>query len=327
MSNEFQAIGRIFPRPLPCRLSRAEFLGLGIAAAGSMVLGALPRPAGGAMTTTEKIRTRPIPKTAEQMPVVGLGTWQTFDIGKDPAGRARRQEVLRVLFEAGGSMIDSSPMYGRSEGVVGDLLAGMKARDKTFLATKVWTWGEDAGARQMDQSFERFRTDTMDLMQVHNLVDWKTHLRTLRVRKEDGRIRYIGITHYTETAFAELAAVLRSVPLDFVQLPYSMALREAERELLPLAAEKGVAVIVNRPFEGGDLFADRRKAPLPGFAAELGIESWAQLFLKYVLSHPAVTCVIPGTANPTHMADNLNAGRGPEPDARMREEMLRAAHA
>ena len=277
------------------------------------------------MTATEKIRTRPIPKTAEQLPVIGLGTWQAFDIGKDPAGRTQRQEVLRLLFDAGASMIDSSPMYGRSEGVVGDLLAAMKARDKAFLATKVWTWGEEAGRRQMDESFRRFRTEVMDLMQIHNLVDWKTHLRTLRVWKEDGRVRYIGITHYTDTAFADLANVIRSEPVDFVQLPYSIGMRKAERELLPLAADKGVAVIVNRPFEGGALFRERRPEALPEWAAELGIESWAQFFLKFVLSHPAVTCVIPGTAKPKHMADNLNAGRGPEPDTKMREKLLSAA--
>jgi aryl-alcohol dehydrogenase-like predicted oxidoreductase len=162
-------------------------------------------------------------------------------------------------------------------------------------------------------------------MQIHNLVDWRTHLRTLRVWKEDGRIRYIGITHYTETAFADLANVIRSEPVDFVQLPYSIGMREAERELLPLAQDKGVAVVVNRPFEGGSLFRERRPEALPEWAAEFGIESWAQFFLKFVLSHPAVTCVIPGTAKPEHMADNLNAGRGPEPDAKMRERLLSAA--
>ena len=317
--------GKTSNGPAMQRLSRAEFLGLGAAAAGSVLLGALTGPAGGAMAATEKIRTRPIPKTAEQMPVIGLGTWQAFDIGKDPGGRAERQEVLRLLFDAGASMIDSSPMYGRSEGVVGDLLKTMDARDKAFLATKVWTWGEEAGRRQMDESFRRFRTETVDLMQIHNLVDWKTHLRTLRVWKEDGRIRYIGITHYTDTALADLADVIRSEPVDFVQLPYSIGMRDAERELLPLAADKGVAVIVNRPFEGGVLFRERRTEALPGWAAELGIASWAQFFLKFVLSHPAVTCVIPGTAKPKHMADNLNAGRGPEPDRKMREKMLDAA--
>lgn len=277
------------------------------------------------MAAAGMIRAKPIPKTAEQMPVIGLGTWRTFDVGKDPDAHAEREEVLRVLFDSGASMIDSSPMYGRSEGVVGGLLQTMKAPGKAFLATKVWTWGEEAGRRQMEESFRRFRTDVVDLMQIHNLVDWKTHLGTLRAWKEGGRIRYIGITHYTGAALAELAAVIRSEAVDFVQLPYSIGMREAESELLPLAADKGVAVIVNRPFEGGDLFRDRRKDPLPGWAAEFGIESWPQLFLKYVLAHPAVTCAIPGTAKPRHMADNLKAGRGAAPDEKMRAEMLRAA--
>jgi aryl-alcohol dehydrogenase-like predicted oxidoreductase len=179
----------------------------------------------------------------------------------------------------------------------------------------------------MSESFQHFRTEVIDLMQVHNLVDWRTHLRTLRAWKEDGRVRYIGMTHYTAAALKELAAIIRDQPIDFVQLPYSIGLRDAEREVLPLAADKGVAVIVNRPFEGGTLFRDRRREALPSWAAEWGIESWAQLFLKYLLSHPAVTCVIPGTANPRHMADNLGAGRGALPDEAARAQMRRAAHA
>jgi len=308
-------------------LTRAEFLRLGAAAAGAAVLDPILGTTGGAMAALEKVRTRSIPKTSEQLPVVGLGTWQGFDVGKDPAARAEREEVLRLLFDAGASLIDSSPMYGSAEGVVGDLLAKMKARDKAFLATKVWTWGEEAGVRQMDESFRRFHAEVVDLMQIHNLVDWRTHLRTLRAWKEDGRIRYIGITHYTEAALAELAAIIRKEPVDFVQLPYSLGMRDAEEELLPLAADKGVAVIVNRPFEGGSLFQERRREALPPWAGELGIESWAQLFLKFVLAHPAVTCVIPGTGKPAHMADNLNAGRGALPDDTMRPQMIRAAKA
>jgi diketogulonate reductase-like aldo/keto reductase len=258
------------------------------------------------------------------MPVIGLGTWRTFDIGNSASARAERVDVLQTLFEAGGTMIDSSPMYGRAEGVVGDLLAQMDAHDRAFLATKVWIRGEGAGIDQMNESFRRFRTGVVDLMQIHNLVDWRTQLRTMRAWKDEGRLRYIGITHYTEHAFDDLARVMRSEPLDFVQLPYSIAVREAEHELLPLAAEKGVAVIVNRPFEGGGLFRARRREPLPGIAAELGIESWAQLFLKYVLGHPAVTCVIPGTSNPDHMADAVAAGSGPMPDAAMQARVLEA---
>jgi diketogulonate reductase-like aldo/keto reductase len=277
------------------------------------------------MTKGGKIRKKPIPKTGELLPVVGLGTWQTFDIGNDPKERAEREAVLEELFRAGGSVIDSSPMYGRSEGVVGYLVAKMGEREQAFLATKVWTRGEEAGIRQMDESYRRFRTGIVDLMQVHNLVDWKTHLRTLLRWKADGRVRYIGVTHYTEAALQELAEVVRSELVDFVQLPYSIGMRGAERTLLPLAQDKGVAVIVNLPFEGGGLFRRRRRDALPGWAVEAGIGSWPQLFLKYVLSHPAVTCVIPGTSKAEHMADNLNAGRGEAADEKLRAAMLRAA--
>jgi diketogulonate reductase-like aldo/keto reductase len=277
------------------------------------------------MTKGGKIRKKPIPKTGELLPVVGLGTWQTFDISNDPKERAEREAVLEELFRAGGSAIDSSPMYGRSEGVVGYLVAKMGERDQAFLATKVWTRGEEAGIRQMDESYRRFRTGIVDLMQVHNLVDWKTHLRTLLRWKADGRVRYIGVTHYTEAALQELAEVVRSELVDFVQLPYSIGMRGAERTLLPLAQDKGVAVIVNLPFEGGGLFRRRRRDALPGWAVEAGIGSWPQLFLKYVLSHPAVTCVIPGTSKAEHMADNLNAGRGEAADEKLRAAMLRAA--
>lgn len=270
------------------------------------------------------MQTRPIPSTGEAMPVIGLGTWRTFDIGNSASARAERVDVLQTLFDAGGTMIDSSPMYGRAEGVVGDLLAQMDAHNRSFLATKVWIRGEGAGVDQMNESFRRFRTEVVDLMQIHNLVDWRTQLHTVRAWKAEGRLRYIGITHYTEHAFDELVQVMRSEPLDFVQLPYSIAVRDAERELLPLAAEKGVAVIVNRPFEGGGLFRARRREPLPGIAAELGIGSWGQLFLKYVLGHPAVTCVIPGTSNPDHMADDVAAGSGPMPDTAMQARLLEA---
>jgi len=279
------------------------------------------------MTNPQRIRTRPIPTTGEALPVIGLGTWQTFDIGRDAAARAERMNVLQTLFDAGASMIDSSPMYGRSEAVVGDLLHAMHARDRAFLATKVWIRGEQAGIDQMNESARLFRTGTIDLMQIHNMVDWRTQLRTIRAWKEEGRLRYTGITHYTASAFDELEAVMRTEAVDFVQLPYSIALREAERILLPLAAERGIAVIVNRPFEGGGLFRQRRQAPLPAQVRERGIDSWAQLFLAYVLAEPAVTCVIPGTANAAHLADNLAAGAGPPPDPRLRVELLRAVDA
>jgi aryl-alcohol dehydrogenase-like predicted oxidoreductase len=274
------------------------------------------------MASLPKLDTRPIPSSSEPLPIIGFGTWQTFDIGDNPTARAEREDVLRLLFEAGGKLIDSSPMYGRSEGVVGDLLAKMGARDKAFLATKVWTWGRDQGIGQMEQSMTRFKTDTIDLMQIHNLVDWRTHLKTLRAWKEQKRFRYIGITHYTDAALADLMEVMRSEPIDFVQMAYSIRVRNAEERLLPLAADKGVAVIVNRPYEGGSAFRAVRGESLPEWAAEFGIASWGQFFLKYILSNPAVTCVIPGTGKVKYAVDNLGAGHGRLPDAATRAKMI-----
>jgi len=265
--------------------------------------------------------TRPIPKSNEQLPVVGVGTWRAFDIGSERTALEQRKEVLRVLFEAGGSVIDSSPMYGRAESVVGTLLTEMKARDKSFLATKVWTSGEAAGAAQMSASFAKLQADTIDLMQIHNLLDWRTHLETLRSWQEKGRFRYIGITHYATSALEDLAAVIQTEPIDFVQLAYSIDVREAERSLLPHAAERGVAVLVNRPFSTGGLFGQVRGKVLPEWAAELDCASWGQFFLKFILGHPAVTCVIPGTARPEHMRDNVAAGLGRLPDAAERRRM------
>lgn len=274
------------------------------------------------MASLPKLDTRPIPSSGEPLPVVGFGTWQTFDIGNNPTARAEREDVLKLLFDAGGKLIDSSPMYGRSEGVVGDLLAKMDARDKAFLATKVWTWGREQGIGQMEQSMTRFKTDTIDLMQIHNLVDWRTHLKTLRAWKEQKRFRYIGITHYTDAALDDLMEVMRSEPIDFVQMAYSIRVRNAEERLLPLAADKGVAVIVNRPYEGGSAFRVVRGETLPEWAAEFGIASWGQFFLKYILSNPAVTCVIPGTGKVKYAVDNLGAGHGRLPDAATRAKMI-----
>ncbi|MDM0001364.1 aldo/keto reductase [Variovorax sp. J22P240] len=261
------------------------------------------------------MNTRPIPSTREALPVVGCGTWIGFDVAAGSAEYQRLPGVLDALFAAGGKVIDSSPMYGRAEAVTGDLLAASNQRAKAFLATKVWTSGRDAGIAQMEQSFERLRTDRIDLMQVHNLVDWRTHLKTLRGWKDKGRVRYIGITHYTASAYAEVEAVLRAEKLDFLQINYSFDEREAAQRLLPLAAERGVAVIVNMPFGGGGLLRRLRDKPLPGWAAEIGATTWAQVLIKFVLSHPAVTCTIPGTSRPEHMADNAAAGAGPVPDA------------
>ena len=268
--------------------------------------------------------TRPIPSTGEALPVIGFGTWQTFDVGQDRAALDQRREVLQVLFDAGGRIIDSSPMYGRAEAVVGQLLKEMKARDKAFLATKVWTSGERAGIAQMQASLDKLGDTRIELMQIHNLVDWRAHLKTLRKWKEQGRFRYIGITHYTNPALDELADILKAERLDFVQMGYSLPERRAEQRLLPTAAERGVAVIANQPFDSGQAFARVKGKPLPGWAAEIDCASWAQILLKYIVSHPAVTCAIPGTASPPHARDNVAAGLGRMPDEAQRRRM--AAH-
>jgi len=267
---------------------------------------------------------RPIPSTGEAMPVIGLGTWPVFDIGADEGSRAPLREVVRRLVAGGGAMIDTSPMYGRSEGVAGDLVAELGTRSKVFLATKVWITGRERGTDQMARSASLLKSPVIDLMQIHNLVDWRTHLATLRAMKADGKLRYIGITHYTTGALPELARILESEDgIDFVQLGYSLATREPETRLLPVAAARGVAVIVNQPLERGDLFRAVRGKTLPDWAAKFDCASWAQLFLKYLLGDPAVTVLIPATNNPDHMADNLMAGVGCLPDARQREQIRR----
>ena len=259
------------------------------------------------------MNTRPIPSTQEALPVIGCGTWLGFDRRPGSAEYQALAGVLDALFAAGGKLIDSSPMYGRAEQTTGELLAASKQRGQPFLATKVWTSGREAGIAQMEQSFARLRTGLIDLMQVHNLVDWRTHLATLRDWKAAGRVRYVGVTHYTSSAYDQLAAVMAGERLDAVQLNYSIDDRAAEQRLLPLAADRGMAVLVNMPFGGGGLLRRMSSRPLPGWAAEIGAVSWPQLLLKFVLSHPAVTCVIPGTSNPAHMADNAAAGAGPLP--------------
>ena len=268
------------------------------------------------------MHTRKIPSSGEQLPVIGCGTYRGFDVGK--SGYERLQHVLDNLFAAGGSVIDSSPMYGKAEAVAGALLARSNARAKAFIATKVWTRGREAGIAQMQNSFKLLQTDRIDLMQIHNLVDWRTHLSTLRQWKEAGRIRYLGITHYSESAFADLEAVMRAEPLDFVQLNYSAIDRAAERRLLPLATERGIGVIVNYPLASGSALRSVSGRPLPGFAAEIDCASWSQLLLKFVVSHPAITCAIPGTGNPEHMSDNTAAGLGRMPDAAMRARIVAA---
>jgi len=267
---------------------------------------------------------RPIPSSGEMLPVVGIGTWRVFDVGASDAARAPIKEVLRRFAELGGRIIDSSPMYGAAETVVGDVATDVGVLDRLFLATKVWTSGREAGIRQMDESFRRLRATRVDLMQIHNLLDCSTHLRTLREWKTKGRVRYVGVTHYTESAYDELERVLRSEPLDFVQINYSVDERESERRILPLARDRGVAVIANRPFAEGALFGRVRGKPLPAWAAEIDCDSWAQIFLKWILGHPAVTCVIPGTGKLEHLLDNMKAATGRLPDPAMRDRIAAA---
>jgi diketogulonate reductase-like aldo/keto reductase len=294
------------------RLTRRAALRLMAAAAA-----AGPASAGAASPMLQ----RPIPSSGEAIPAIGLGTWRTFDVGGSPAERAPLEEVLQRFVALGGQVVDSSPMYGAAESVLGDLGAALAVTDRLFLATKVWTSGREAGVAQMEQSFQRLRVRRLDLMQVHNLLDWRTHLRALRAWKQAGRIRYLGVTHYTASAYDELERVLRSEPLDFVQVNYSLGEREAERRILPLARERGIAVVVNRPFSEGGLFRRVRGQALPAWAAEVGCASWAQIFLKWILAHPAVTCVIPATSRPQHVLDNMTAGTGALPDAATRDRM------
>jgi len=284
----------------------------------------------GVLMMTDKIRgqqpvagaiiKRPVPSSGEQVPVIGLGTYQAFDVGSDGARESLKQ-VLNELINKHGSVIDSSPMYGRAEAVVGDLTAELNLRPSLFFATKVWTSGRDAGIRQMEESFRLMRTQTMDLMQIHNLVDWRTHTATLKDWKQKGRVRYIGITHYHSGAYDDLERLIKTREYDFVQLNYSIAEREAERSILPLAQEMGVAVIANRPFAQSSLFSRVRGKTVPAWAAEFDCTSWAQFFLKYIVSHPALTCAIPATNKPEHMRDNMGAAYGRLPDQLTRQKM------
>jgi len=284
----------------------------------------LPAGAACAASANESVGmlARPIPSSGEKLPVIGLGTWQTFDV--EPAQSGPLAEVLRAFVKLGGRVIDSSPVYGRAEQVIGDLLTKLKLRDSLFLATKVWTRGRQAGIDSMERSFARLQTKTIDLMQVHNLVDAETQLRTIREWKAQGRFRYLGVTHYEAGAFAEVAKILAREKLDFVQINYSIMEREAEEKILPLAQEHGIAVIVNRPFGGGDLFSRVRGKPLPDFAAEFDCTSWAQFFLKWIIANPTVTCAIPATNNVQHLEDNRRAGVGKLPDGKIRQRMIEA---
>ena len=298
------------------RFDRRSFLKL---AGATALAGALP-----ALAVAESMRTRPIPSTGEALPVVGLGTARQFDVDSDPASLEPLRKVLETLVEQGARVVDTSPMYGRAEAVLGHLLEAHALHDRTFLATKVWTRGRQDGIRQMKASLALLRTDSVDLMQVHNLVDWRIHMETLRAWKEQGIIRYTGMTHYRTDAFAELEEAVRAGRPDFVQLNYSILTPDAEARLLPMATDLGVAVLVNLPYERGEVFRRAQGKVLPPIATELGCASWGQFFLKWILGHPAVTCVIPGTSRPNHALDNAGAGFGPLPDAAQRAEMRKA---
>jgi len=296
---------------------RAALNTLGVFGAGMWLLPSFPF-----LSKEQNMIKRKIPSSGELLPVVGLGTWQQFDVGLSDDERRQLTEVLTLMIEKGGRLIDSSPMYGRAEAVIGELTAPPAINPNLFYATKVWTTGKGAGIQEMNDSMAKMRRKTLDLMQVHNLVDYKTHLPTLYKWKEEGKIRYIGITHYTASAHETLERVLKSEKIDFVQFNYSIRERNAEKRLLNAAREKGVAVIINEPFESGSLFNAVKGKKLPEWAAENDIQSWGQYFLKYILSNEAVNCVIPGTSNPKHVIDNMGAGFGRLPDEKVRLKMI-----
>ena len=291
---------------------------------GGLTMAAAAATSGGARAAAAgPLITRKIPSSGEPIPVIGLGTSGPFEVGNSPAERAPLKEVLEAFFAAGARLIDTSPMYSTAEGVLGDLLTPAM-HERVFLATKVWTRGQRDGVQQMTKSGEIMKHPKLDLIQVHNLLDLDTQLKTLRAWQAEGRVRYIGITHYTVGAQSDLAKVIEREKLDFVQLNYSAGTPNAEEKLLPLAADKGVAVLVNRPFEDGRMFEAVRGKPVPPWAADIDATSWGQVFLKYVLAHPAVTAAIPATGKVRHLEDNLAAGRGRLPDAKQRALIVQA---
>ena len=293
---------------------------IGISAAGL----ALPTGSPRAQTESESLTMlmRTIPSSGEKLPVIGLGTWEAFDVELTPDKEKQLGDVISFLAKTGRHVIDSSPMYGRSEQVIGTLAKKLGLTEKLFLATKVWTKGKQAGIEEMERSFTRLQTKRIDLMQVHNLVDLETQLATMREWKAQGRFKYIGVTHYNSSAFPEVEKVLQNEELDFLQINYSIMEREAEQRILPLAQDRKVAVLINRPFGGGDLFSRVRAKPLPNWAADFDCRSWAQFLLKWVIAHSAVTCTIPGTNSLEHLEDNLQAGSGRLPDTKTRERMV-----
>ena len=298
--------------------NRREFFSLAAGAGAAAALKLDPATAGALMPLT-----RPIPATGERLPVIGMGSWITFDVGNNPAQRAVRVEVLRNFFARGGALVDSSPMYGLSEEVIGHCLRQLDHPETLFSATKVWTLGELSGVSQMKHSEHLWGGDGFDLMQIHNLVDWQTHIETLRRWKAEGRVRYIGVTTSHGRRHGELEAVMSNEPFDFVQLTYNILDREAERRLLPLAGDRGIAVIVNRPFRRGALPDRLQGKPLPSWAKEFDCQSWPQFLLKFIVSHPHVTCAIPATSRVDHMEENMGASFGRLPDVDTRKRMIR----
>lgn len=309
----------------PHEMDRREALRrIGMVTAGLAMGAPGAAPAADSAASPGSILERPIPSTREILPVIGIGTWQTFDVGSAAAERAPLEEVLQAFAQMGGTAIDSSPMYGRSEEVVGDLVAKTRAPANPFIATKVWTSGRDAGIRQMRESMRKLRVKTCDLMQVHNLLDVDTHLDTLADWKREGIVRYVGVTHYTASGASDVAKVISRRSVDFVQINYSVAERDAEERLLPLCRDKGVAVIANRPFAGGEIFRRVAGKPVPDWAAEIDCTSWAQLMLKFIVAHPAINCAIPASAKPEHTRDNMKGGYGRMPDEGLRRRIAEA---
>lgn len=273
--------------------------------------------------THADVITRPIPSSGEELPVIGMGTMHTFDVGDDKQTRARLTEVLQAFFDNGGALVDSSPMYGNAEATFGDVLQNVTDKDALFAATKVWTEGKQQGIDQMYRSMGRMRVTRFDLMQIHNLKDWRTHIETLKAWKAEGRIRYVGVTTSHGRRHDDLIAAMKAQDFDFVQFTYNIADREAEKRLLPMAHDRGAATLINLPFARAELFEKVRGKPLPEWAGEFDCTSWAQFFLKFCLSHPAVTCLIPATSKPHHMIDNMAAGLGRIPDEAMRRRMIK----
>nr|WP_204985711.1 aldo/keto reductase [Microvirga pakistanensis] len=275
-----------------------------------------------ATAQTGPVLTRPVPSTGEALPLVGLGTWITFNVGRDIEARDSCAEVMRAFFDAGGGLIDSSPMYGSSQEVIGYGLQKLGYPARLFSADKVWISSGSAGPSQIEQSRHQWRVPRFDLLQVHNLLSWEAHLKTLVAMKADGKLRYIGITTSEGRRHREFEHVMRQHPLDFIQVTYNILDREVEDRILPLAAERGIGVIINRPFRQGSLLDSLERHPLPAWAREIDARSWAQFILKFILSHPAVTCAIPATTRADHVRENMAAATGRLPDAAMRARMI-----